>query len=316
MFAQVEFRGNSMDLLISISKLLGALDLHSSDYYALSISFRGLVQTTSITKAGRSWEASIVFELYSKLSLAVAHIVLVKVIVEVVAWILCVAYLLKRHLLIHVRILTVITIWFTSCHIGLGLLILLLHGVFIVLLILLNLNILHHLIVIILLFLHFLLLLLVLRVCFGHHFGKFINRFIALVVLLLLDLILILRVANIFHNLLGAKYNLRRMALRDYVQRLLDVLENYFAALLKASDLNFNNFTNWFTVLFNVFNAIIILDDARNSQVKRAKDDSLLNILNECQDISVDLKRVHINNVPVDEAVSYALTGITEYLVI
>ena len=99
---QIEFRSNSMYLLISKSKLLRGLNLHTVDTQSLIWLVFSLVFEICVHRAGRggSRESSVIFELDCELSLAITDIVLVKVVVEVVAWVLSVAYLLVRLLIL------------------------------------------------------------------------------------------------------------------------------------------------------------------------------------------------------------------------
>jgi len=52
--------------------------------------------------------------------------------------------------------------------------------------------------------------------------------------------------------------------------------------------LHFNDFTNTFSIHLDVSNALVVLDDAGNSEVKATEDDSLLDVLDERQNICID----------------------------
>lgn len=76
--------------------------------------------------------------------------------------------------------------------------------------------------------------------------------------------------------------------------------------------MDFDDFANTFSIDFDVSDTIIIFDDARNSKVQAAEDDSLLDILDERQNVCVDFERVYINDVSIDESVSNAFTGVAQ----
>ena len=92
-------------------------------------------------------------------------------------------------------------------------------------------------------------------------------------------LVRILRI--VFNAVDRAERNLWWVTLGYYIQWLLYILKNNFAALFESSDLNFNDFTNWFPILFYIFNTLIIFDNPRDAKVKGAKYDSLLDIFDE-----------------------------------
>lgn len=142
------------------------------------------------------------------------------------------------------------------------------------LLVLLHLNFLHNLLMLEIRFFLFLKLLLLLIWIFSswHHLCKLVDRG-------LMRLVRILRV--VFNAVDRAERNLWWVTLGYYIQWLLYILKNNFAALFESSDLNFNDFTNWFPILFYIFNTLIILNDPRDAQVERTEDDPLLDVFNE-----------------------------------
>jgi hypothetical protein len=126
------------------------------------------------------------------------------------------------------------------------------------LMILLHLYFLHHLLMLkiwLYLFLNFLFLLIWI-IIFRHHFSELVYRSLVRLARVLRD---------IFYGLEGTKHNLWRMALRYDVERLLYVLKDDFAAFFKTCDLNLNDFANRFSILFNIFNTFIILNNTRNA---------------------------------------------------
>ena len=95
-------------------------------------------------------------------------------------------------------------------------------------------------------------------------FEIFKRQSLLLLLLKILDLLLLLGQLLGLQLLLftswGIRVNLRWVALANYVKWLLNVLEYNFSTFLKTFNLNFDNFTNALTVLFDVLDAVIILD--------------------------------------------------------
>lgn len=110
--------------------------------------------------------------------------------------------------------------------------------------------------------------------------------------------------------------DLGRVALADYVERLLDVLEDDLAALLEASDLHLDDLADASLVVSEVLDALVVLDDARHAEVQAAEYDSLLDVLDEGQDVGVDVECAHIGDVSVNESIANALPGVAEYFVV
>lgn len=110
--------------------------------------------------------------------------------------------------------------------------------------------------------------------------------------------------------------NLGRVALADDVERLLDVLEDDLATLLEASDLHLDDLADASLVVSEVLDALVVLDDARHAEVQAAEYDSLLDVLDEGQDVGVDVECADIGDVSVNESIANALPGVAEYFVV
>ena len=80
--------------------------------------------------------------------------------------------------------------------------------------------------------------------------------------------------------------------------------------------MDFDDLTDRLPILFDIFNAIIVLNDTRNAQVEGAEHDALLDVLDEGKDISVYLEQVDVVDISVDEAVADALAGVRQDLVV
>ena len=106
------------------------------------------------------------------------------------------------------------------------------------------------------------------------------------------------------------------MTLAYDIQWLLNVLKNYLARFFKTCDLHFDNFTNTFLVFLYISDAVVILDHSRDTKVEAAKYDSVLYILDKGQDVGVDLKIVHVQDIAIDESIANTFPGITQDLVI
>ena len=59
--------------------------------------------------------------------------------------------------------------------------------------------------------------------------------------------------------------HLRRMTLADNIERLLNIFENDFSSFFKTCDLNFDNFSNTFLIVFYIPDAVIIFYYTRNT---------------------------------------------------
>ena len=75
---------------------------------------------------------------------------------------------------------------------------------------------------------------------------------------LLIHLLLLLHHLKFFLLFGGGEDHLRRVALADDIERLLNVFQNHLARFFKASDLNLDNFSNGFFVLLDVLDTFII----------------------------------------------------------
>ena len=106
------------------------------------------------------------------------------------------------------------------------------------------------------------------------------------------------------------------MTLTNDVERLLDVLEHYFATLLEASHLDFYYLANASFVVSEVFNTLIIFDDARHAEIQAAENDSFLDIFDKGQNVRVNVQCADIGNIPINEATSNTLARVTQDLVI
>lgn len=124
------------------------------------------------------------------------------------------------------------------------------------------------------------------------------------------------RLLVLVEEMLVVEEDLRRMALADDVQGLLHVLEHDFAALLEACHLHLDDLADALLIVAEILDAFIILNEARDAKVQAAEDDSLLNVLDEGKDVRVNVERVHICDVSIDEAVADAFPGIAENLVV
>lgn len=102
----------------------------------------------------------------------------------------------------------------------------------------------------------------------------------------------------------------------DDVKRLLHVFQDNLSTLLEASDLDFYNFTDTALIVPEVLDAFIVFDDARDSKIETTENNSLLNILNEGQDVRVNIQSAHISDVPVDESIADAFPRVTKDLVV
>jgi hypothetical protein len=106
------------------------------------------------------------------------------------------------------------------------------------------------------------------------------------------------------------------MTLTNYVERLLDVLKDYLATLLKTCHLHFDYFSNAFFVLFDIADAFVILDDSRNSKVEATEEYSLLDVFYECKDVSVNFQIVDIENITVYKAIANTFSTIAKNFVV
>lgn len=106
------------------------------------------------------------------------------------------------------------------------------------------------------------------------------------------------------------------MTLTNDVEWLLNILENNLAAFLEARHLHLDYLSDAPLVVSEVLDALIVLDDARDAEVEAAEDDSLLDVLDESEDVGVDVEGADVRDVSVDEAVPDALAGVTQDLVV
>jgi hypothetical protein len=74
--------------------------------------------------------------------------------------------------------------------------------------------------------------------------------------------------------------------------------------------LNFHNFAYTLFVVFDVPNALVIFDYSAHAEIQAAKDDFLLNVLDESQNVGVNLQSVCVTDVAVDKPVSNALPSV------
>ena len=88
---QVKFRGNTMNLFIFEAHLLRWLHMHTND---AAIAIFLSILTRKWNSSCRCWEATIILEFDSILSLAIAYIILIEIIIEIVARILGIWYFL------------------------------------------------------------------------------------------------------------------------------------------------------------------------------------------------------------------------------
>ena len=101
------------------------------------------------------------------------------------------------------------------------------------------------------------------------------------------------------------------MTLANDVQWLLYILEDNLARLLKACHLDFDNFSNWFFVLFDILDAFIILDHPWDPKIKATEHNPLLYVLDKGQDIGLNIKGTDIYDVSVDETIADAFSRVT-----
>jgi len=80
--------------------------------------------------------------------------------------------------------------------------------------------------------------------------------------------------------------------------------------------LHLDDLANALSVFFDVLDAVIVFNDSRDTEVKAAEDDLLLDVLDECQYVGVNAQRSGIYNISIDEGVADALPRITQYLVV
>ena len=104
--------------------------------------------------------------------------------------------------------------------------------------------------------------------------------------------------------------------LADHVEGLFKVMQDYFARLFKACHLHLHYVSDALFIVLDIFDALVVLDHSRDTQVQTAKDNSLLDVLDKCQNICINLKRACVNDVPVYEAIANALSGIAQDLVV
>ena len=79
--------------------------------------------------------------------------------------------------------------------------------------------------------------------------------------------------------------HLRRVALADNVKWLFNILEDNLTTLLEAGHLDLDDLADASLVVPEVLDAFIVFNDARDSEIETAENNSLLNILNESQDV-------------------------------
>lgn len=60
---------------------------------------------------------------------------------------------------------------------------------------------------------------------------------------------------------------MRRMVLADHVEGLFKVMQNYFTRLFKACHLYFHYVSDALFIVLDIFDALIILDHSRDTQV-------------------------------------------------
>ena len=78
---------------------------------------------------------------------------------------------------------------------------------------------------------------------------------------------------------------LGRVALTDYIQRLLSILQDDLTAAFEARDAHCYDLAHTPAVLPEVANAGLILDDTGHTKIERAKNNFALNIFDECQNM-------------------------------
>lgn len=99
-------------------------------------------------------------------------------------------------------------------------------------------------------------------------------------------------------------------------QRPFVVAKDNLSVALKSADLDFDDFTNCFSVVADVFQTFIVLNYAGNPEVEAAEHDSALNVLYKSLDVSVDLQVLHIRNVLVDETIADAFASVAQNFVV
>jgi hypothetical protein len=105
--------------------------------------------------------------------------------------------------------------------------------------------------------------------------------------LLVLDLLLLLFHEIFIHEFkifilsLSSEDDLRRVALAYDIKWLLHVFEYDFSGLFKASHLHFDNFADGLFILLDVFDAVVIFDDAGDTEIEAAKYDPFLDVLDK-----------------------------------
>lgn len=107
-----------------------------------------------------------------------------------------------------------------------------------------------------------------------------------------------------------------RMILADHVEGLFKVMQNYFTRLFKACHLHLHYVSDALFIVLDIFDALIILDHSRDTEVQTAKDDSLLDVLDKCQNVCINLERTRVYDIPVYEAITNALSGVAQDLVV
>ena len=106
------------------------------------------------------------------------------------------------------------------------------------------------------------------------------------------------------------------MILCNVVQWLFNISKDNFATLFEACHLNTHDFTDTLFIFFDILDAFVIFDHSGDAEVQTAKDNFLLNVFNKSQDICVDFESANFVNISVNEAVTNALSSVTEYLMV
>ena len=107
-----------------------------------------------------------------------------------------------------------------------------------------------------------------------------------------------------------------RVDLTNCVERLLSISKDDLSSLLEASYLDFDYLSNAFLVVLDISDALVVLDDPRDTEVEAAEHDPLLDVLDEGQNICVYLESIDVDDVSVDEAVSNAFAGVCQNLMV
>jgi hypothetical protein len=80
--------------------------------------------------------------------------------------------------------------------------------------------------------------------------------------------------------------------------------------------LHLDDVSNALEIIFDVLDAVVIFDHSRHSKIKAAEDNFLLDVLDKSLNVCIYFTCVYVSDVAVNEAVSNALAGVTQDLMV